>query len=141
MKQTTQLLDYISTKEESIIIYNASEMILAAHSNASYLSEPKARSRAGGQFFLTNHAEVPPNNGAVLKIAHIIKNVMSSATKSEPAVLYIMSHKAVYMRILLNELGHKQLPSTLQTDNLMEDGVVNGKIQPKRTKEMDMRFQ
>jgi len=35
---------------------------------------------------------------------------------------------------------HKQPPTPLQTDNAMADAVVNGKIQPKRTKAMDMRF-
>ena len=51
MRQTKQLLDYIATQEESIITYNASDMKLVAHSNATYLSEPIARSRAGGHFF------------------------------------------------------------------------------------------
>jgi len=37
-------------------------MKLAAHSDASYLSEPKARSSAGGHFFLPNGADVPTNN-------------------------------------------------------------------------------
>ena len=37
-------------------------------------------------------------------------------------------------------MGHKQPPTPLQTDNSMTDGVINGKITPKRTKAMDMRF-
>ena len=57
--------------------------------------------------FLTNHAEVPPNNGDVLNIAHITKNIMSSATEAELAALYIMAREAVYMRIILDKLGHK----------------------------------
>ena len=56
------------------------------------------------------------------------------------AALYIMAREAVYIRIILEELGHKQPPTPLQTDNAMADAVVNGKIQPKRTKAMDMRF-
>jgi hypothetical protein len=115
-------------------------MILAAHSDASYLSEPQARSRAGGHFFLSSNAEIPPNNGAVLNIAHIIKHVMSSATEAELGALYIMAREAVYIRIILEEMGHKQPPTSLQTNNSMADGVVNGKIQPKWTKAMDMRF-
>ena len=75
--------------------YNASDMKLAVHSDASYLSEPKARSRAGGHFFLSNEGTVPGNNVAVLNIAHIIKHVMSPATKSELAALYIMAKEAV----------------------------------------------
>ncbi len=140
MKQTVQLLDYLATQEEAVLTYHASDMKLAVHSDASYLSEPKARSRAGGHFFLSNGADIPTNNGAVLNIAHIIKHVMSSATKAELAALYIMAREAVYIRIILEEMGHKQPPTPLQTDNSMADGVVNGKIQPKRTKAMDMRF-
>ena len=140
MKQTLQLLDYLATQEEAVITYHASDMKLAAHSDASYLSEPKARSRAGGHFFLSNGADIPSNNGAVLNIAHIIKHVMTSATEAELAALYIMAREAVYIRIILSEMGHKQPPTPLQTDNSMADGVINGKITPKRTKAMDMRF-
>jgi hypothetical protein len=65
---------------------------------------------------------------------------MSSATEAELAGLYIMAHEAVYIRIILEELGHVQLPTPLQTDNAMADSVINGKVQPKQTKAMDMRF-
>ena len=115
-------------------------MVLAVHSDASYLSEPKARSRAGGHFFLSTNSIIPPNNGAILNIAHIIKHVMSSATEAELAALYIMAREAVYIRIILEELGHKQPPTPIQTDNAMADAVVNGKLQPKQTKATDMRF-
>ena len=50
MKQTMQLLDYIATQEEAVLTYNASDMKLAVHSDASYLSEPKARSKVRGHF-------------------------------------------------------------------------------------------
>ena len=53
---------------------------------------------------------------------------------------YIMAREAVYIRIILEELGHKQPPTPLQTDNAMAEAVINGKVQPKRTKAMDMRF-
>ena len=115
-------------------------MILAAHSDAGYLNEPQARSRAGGHFFLSTNAAIPPNNGAVLNIAQIIKNVMSSAAEAELGALYIIAREAVYMRAILREMGHKQPATPIQTDNSTAEGVVNNKIQPKRTKAMDMRF-
>ncbi len=130
MRQTLQLLNSLATQEDAVLSYHASDMVLAVHFDASYLSKPKARSRAGGHFFLSSNATVPPNNGAVLNIAHIIKNVMSSATKAELTGLYIMARKAVYIRIILKELGHKQLPTPLQTNNAMADAVIKGKIQP-----------
>ena len=66
---------------------------------------------------------------------------MSSATEAELAGLCIMAREAVvYIRIILEELGHKQPPTPLQTDNAMAEAVINGKVQLKRTKAMDMRF-
>ena len=97
MEQTLQLLDYIATQEEAVLTNSASDMKLAVHSDASYLSEPQARSRAGGHFFLSNEATIPANNGAMLNIAHIIKHVMTSATEAELAALYIMTREAVYI--------------------------------------------
>ncbi len=117
-----------------------SPSILAVHSDTSCLSEPKARSRAGGHFFLTSYTTLPPNDGAVLNIAHIIKSVISTDTEAELMGLYIMARKAVYIRIILEELGHKQPPTPQQTDNTIAEAIINGKIQPKQTKAMDIRF-
>jgi hypothetical protein len=131
MQQTLQLLDCLATQEDAILSYHASNMVLAVHSNPSYLREPKAHSQAGRHFFLSSNTTGPPNNGAILIIAHIIKNVISSATEAELAGLYIMACKAFYIRIILKELGHVQPLTPLQTDNAMADGVINGKVQPK----------
>ena len=52
MKRARHLLDYMATHPDAKIRYKASDMVLNVHSDASYLSAPKARSRAGGYFFL-----------------------------------------------------------------------------------------
>eukprot|EP00957_Ditylum_brightwellii_P074109 5631604-Ditylum_brightwellii.AAC.1 len=41
-----QLLDYVATHPNAAVCFMSSDMILAVHLNASYLSESKARSRA-----------------------------------------------------------------------------------------------
>ena len=82
----------------------------------------------------------PTNNGAVLTIAQIIKAVMSSAAEAELGALYINCREAIPARQLLEEMGHKQPPTPMQTDNSTALGVVLNLIQPKRTKAMDMRF-
>ena len=94
--------------DEAVITYNTSDMVLAIHSDASYLSEANARSRAGGHHFLSNNTENPPNNGAVLNISTIIKNVMSSAAEAELGTLFLNAKTAVPMRKTLKELGHPQ---------------------------------
>jgi hypothetical protein len=45
-----KLLNYCNTHPETKIRYHASDMILHIHSDASYLSENEAKSRAGGFF-------------------------------------------------------------------------------------------
>ncbi len=140
MAMVKQLLDYCSSQEEAIITYNASSMILNVHSNAGYLNKKKARSRAGGHFFLSNNTDSPPNNGVILTNATIIKTVMSSAAEAELGALYINVKEAIYLRQILHEMGHPQPRTPILTDNTTAEGVINKKIQPKRTKAMDMRF-
>ena len=77
MNKVDQFLDYAASQEQALLTYEASDMVLEVHSDASYLSESKARSRAGGNFFMSKDVSFPPNNGAVLNIAHIIKTIIS----------------------------------------------------------------
>jgi hypothetical protein len=140
MTRCKQFLDYAATHQDAILTYKASDMVLVVHSDASYLSEPKARSRAGGHFFLSSDCEDPANNGAVLNLAQLIKAVMSSAAEAELGALYINAREAVPQRTTLAEMGHKQPQTPMQTDNTTALGVVNNNIQPRRTKAMDMRF-
>jgi hypothetical protein len=49
---TRQLLDYLAMHPDATIRFYASDMILHIHSDASYLSVSKARSRLGGLLYL-----------------------------------------------------------------------------------------
>jgi hypothetical protein len=133
-------LDYAASQEEAILTYRASDMKLAIHSDASYLSEPKARSRAGGHMFMAGNEDIPINNGAVLNISQIIKAVMSSAAEAELGALFINAKTAVSMRQTLEELGHPQPRTPIQTDNSTAHALLTNKILPKALKAMDMRF-
>jgi hypothetical protein len=73
-------------------------MRLAIHSDASYLSEPKACSRAGGHMFMAGTEDIPINNGVVLNISQIIKAVMSSAAEAKCGTLFIDAKTAVSMK-------------------------------------------
>jgi hypothetical protein len=54
MDAVSHLLDYCSKKPHATIRYFASDMQLKIHSDASYLSDPNAKSRIGGYFFIGN---------------------------------------------------------------------------------------
>jgi hypothetical protein len=140
MTHCKQFLDYAATHPDAILTYKRSNMVLVVHSNASYLSKPKARSRAGGHFFLSSDEADPIDNRAVLNIPALVKAVMSSAAEAELGALYINACKAFPQCHTLEAMGHKQPPSLMETDNTTAIGVVNNNIQLKCTKAMDMRI-
>jgi hypothetical protein len=80
---------------------------------------------------MSSDTKDPANNSAVLNIAQLIKAVMSSAAEAKLGALYIDARKAVPQRHLLEEMGHPQPPTPIQTDNSTALGVVNSKIQPR----------
>jgi hypothetical protein len=141
MERMKQLLDYCASQDEAVLTFHASNMILAVHSDAGYLNETKAQSRAGGHFFFSSDVQNPPNNSAVLTIAQIIDAVMSLVAEAELGALFTNAKKAAHMRHVLQEMGHPQLCTLIQTNNLSAEGVINSCVQPKRTKLMDMRFE
>jgi hypothetical protein len=65
---------------------------------------------------------------------------MSSAAEAELGALYVNARKGVEIRNILEELGHRQPPTPIQTDNSTAESIINSRVQPKRTKAMDMRF-
>ena len=81
-----------------------------------------------------------PNNGAVLNIAQIMKTIMSSAEESEIRAMYVNAREAVPARKSLNEMGHRQPRTPMQTDNTASHSVVTNNVQPNRKKSIDMRF-
>ena len=95
MAKARQFLDYAASQEDTVVTYKDSNMVLAVHSDTSYLSEPKARSRAGGNFSMSNYDTFPANNGAVLSLAQIIKSVMTSAAETEIRAMFINACEAV----------------------------------------------
>ena len=121
MKKIEKFLDYAATHPDAVVTYHSSNLVLAGHSNASYLSESNARSRAGGNFFMSNNAETPTNNGEVFTILQIIKAVLSLAAKAKVGALYINCQEAVPARQVLEYMGHPQPPSTpMQTDKIQQ---------------------
>jgi hypothetical protein len=147
-KAITKLLNYCATHPDATIRYHASDMILQVVSDASYNSEPGAKSRVGGHLYLSHRSsdptkapiDTPLNNGAILTISNIMKNVMSSAAESEVGGLFHNAKEAVPIRTTLAEMGHPQPPTPIQTDNSMATGFANEKIRQRRSRAMDMRF-
>ena len=88
---------------------------------------------------MSNNNALPPNNGAVLTIAQIIKAVMLSAAEAETGALYINCQEAIPARHTLEFLGHTQPPTPMQTNNTTALNVVNNTVM-KNLKAMDMKY-
>ena len=102
MEAAVQLLNYAATHPDATIRYHASDMKLHVYSDASYLSEPKARSRVGGYFYLDGKADPQPGkpptlNGAIHVESRIMRNVMASAAEAETGGLFINGQEATYI--------------------------------------------
>ena len=151
LKESYQFLDYAATHPNAVLEYRASDMVLRIHSDASYLTERGARSRAGGHHYLSDIPinplgqpkstdPVPPNNGPIHTVCTIIKHVMSSAAEAEMGALHHNAVEACGFRTALEEMGHPQPPTHIQVDNSTASGISNKSIKQRRTKAMDMRF-
>jgi hypothetical protein len=138
---TNQLLDYVATHPYATIRYHASYMILHIHSDASYLSISHARSRLGRLFFCGDKPPKEDNlNGSILKVASVIKNVISSAAEPELGACFPNAQSGEPLRVTLTELGHTQPDKPLLIDNSTTFGILNETINKKRSKAMDMRY-
>ena len=126
-----QLLDYVACHDNWTLKYIASAMILAVHSDASYLSEKQAWSQAGGHFHLTNHADKTCNNEAMLTIYSIIKHIMASSSEAELAAMFYNSREAITLNIALEQVGHRQPPTNVTVGNSMAHGLTQGTMIPK----------
>ena len=140
MKAAHQLLDYAATHPDAKVRFTQSDMILHVHSDASYLSESEARSRAGGISFLGNDKTHPHINGAIHVHSQIMKNVLSSAAEAEVGALFHNAQDACTLRETLHALGHVQPPTPIQTDNSCANGIMNETVKQKRSKAIDMRY-
>jgi hypothetical protein len=133
-----QLLNYIATHLIKVLQYHACDMILAGHTDASYLSKAGGKSRAVGHFYLTNQNNKNFNNRAVPTLSAIIKHVMSSTSKVELSALY---NGCTSLRTTLKELEHNQAnPTPINTDNITAKGFSIGTMTAKASKSMDQCF-
>ena len=89
---------------------------------------------------MSENANDPKNNRAVLTVAQIIKSIMSLAAEAELGALFHNGQVAEPIRTCLAEMGHLQPCTPMKTDNSTAAGIINSSIREKKSKAMDMRF-
>ena len=118
-------------------------MHLWIHTDASYLNEPKARSRGGGYFYLSDKPNLPiiPNdpppklNAPILATSKVIPGVMSSVQEAEMGMGFLNAKDAIPLRQTKEEMNHPQGPTPIQFDNLVLTGILNDTATQQRSKQ------
>ena len=103
-------------------------MVLNIYSDASYLSELRARGRLAGYFFLGSKSvkgEKIKMNGNIVVSCGILKIVVCSAAKAELGELFLNIKEGRILRLTLIELGHKQPNTPVYCDNSTVTGIAN----------------
>ena len=138
----TKFLNYAASHPDAKIRFHASDMRLKTHVDASYLTEPQARSRAGAYHFMGNNPGKPdpPNQAAVLADTHVMKNVLASAAEAEIGSTFDGGKDVVILQTTANEMGHPQNGTPIQVDNSTSHTFANNKLKQKRSRAIDMRF-
>jgi len=116
-------------------------MVLNIHSDASYLSESRARSRIGGIYFLgqvPRDGQVIQLNGPIHVQASICKFVVASAAKAELGALFYNCQDGKIFRLVLTELGHAQPPTPVHCDNSTAVSIANDTVKKQRSRAMEM---
>jgi hypothetical protein len=144
-KEIVHFLNYCATHPEASILFSGSDMILYFYSDASFMSEPGARSRYGGYFFFGPKFDTPPKhmpkaNGPIHVECGIMRNVLASAMESEMGGLFKNCQKGAELRITAIEMGHDQPPTPVATDNSAAEAVLNGTAKQRKSRAVDMRF-
>jgi hypothetical protein len=146
LRATNKLLDYAATYPNTKIRFYASDMVLYAESDAAYLVQPNAKSRASGFFYLSakippdNPLPKPPMNGPILIVCKTIRHVVASSAEAETSSIFINAREAVAIRQALIAMGHPQPPTPLKTDNSTALGFIQSNIKQKLSKSWDMRL-
>ncbi len=101
------------------------------HSDASYLSEPDAHSRACGHFFMgwsPKDGDPIKLNDAFYTLCAILRFVVTSAAEAKLGTLFLNCKEGIIFCMTLKELGHPQPKTPIHCNNATAVGIANNTI-------------
>ena len=105
MHKIRQLLDFLATHPNATVQFHPSDMVPNIHSDASYLSEPKRKSRLAGFYVLVSVPQKGKNikmNGNIIDACSILCIVVCSAAEAELGALFLNIKEGKVLRLALN---------------------------------------
>ena len=127
-QECQQLMDYFWTYPNAYIRYHASDMLLHVDSDAAYLVLPKAKSRVGGYFQLTNKHDYRTTNISPNGPVHIesktLRHVVASSAEAGVAGIFHNAQTTISIRHILLAFENPQPPTPIKTNNSTAHGFV-----------------
>jgi hypothetical protein len=142
-EKAKHLLDYLATIPNATIWYRASDMIMNVHSDASYLSEADASSRACVHFFMgwkAKDSNPIKLNGAFFTLWAILCFIVAFTTKAKLGTLFLNRKEGMIFRMTLKELGHPQPKTQVHCNNATAIRIANNIGKRQRSQSMEMRY-
>ncbi len=131
MENAKQLLNYLATYPDATIRFCVLDMIMNVHSDASYLFESDARSRACGHFFMgwsPKDGDPIHLNGAFFTLCAILRFVVASAAEAKLVTLFLNCKEGMIFWLTLKELGHPQPKTPIHCNNATAVGIANNTV-------------
>ena len=69
-----------------------------------------------------------------------LKHVVASAAEAEVGANFEAAQQGVMFRNTLEEMGHPQPPTPIQTDNSTAAKIINDRVKQRKSRTIDMRF-
>ena len=138
-----QVLNYLATHPNAVVQFHVSNMVMNIHSDASYLSEPNAQSRACGHFFmgsLPKHRDPIKLNCAFHLLCSILRFVVASVVEAELGSLFLNCQEGMIFKTNLEDLGYPQPKIPGHCNNGTTVGIATNTIKRQRLQAMEMRY-
>jgi len=141
LREVNHILRYLAGHPNTVLQFHPCDMSLHTVSDASFCSETKGRSRAGGVLYLggcdeNNH----PISSPVEVMSHIIDCIPDSAAEAEYVSVHDTTKRGVYCRNILEGIGFPQGTTEHECDNKCAVGIANNTVHDRKTKHIDRRY-
>ena len=141
MNRVEHLLQYVFSHQNHGITFVASDMIVTAHTDASYQSIPFSRSKLGGVHYCSNKNDPPTKvNGFFSVKSKIIPIVCAGASDAEYGAAFTNCQDAYFFRIVADALGYPQPPTPIYIDNDIARGIGDRTVKVKRSRSIEKCF-
>jgi hypothetical protein len=134
--QCIHLLDYLLSQAYAKVQFHALDMIMSIHSDALYLSDANAQSRACRNFFMgwmPKDGEPILLNRAFQVSTTIMRFAVASAAKAK-------LRTGIILQPTLATMGHQQPRAPIHCDNATAVNIVNNTIKRQHSRSMEISF-